>query len=308
MNKSIFALVLIAAVVFIGANSLYIVSEKERAVQLRFREVIKADVQPGLHVKVPFIDTIRRVDGRVLTMDTQPGRYPTAEQKFLVVDYFTKWRIVNPQVYFQATNGDERSATLRLSQRIDQSLRNEIGVRPLLEVVSGKPLNDDGVTVSELAPGDLDIRDQIMASITRIVNENVGDDLGVEVLDVRVKAVDLPEEVELNVFERMRSDRELVARDLRSRGQEQAEIIRANADRQRSELIAEGRREAEIIRGNADAEAAGIYAESFGKDPEFFEFTRSLRAYSESFNSGNDVLVLDPNDSFFKYLRDPNGN
>lgn len=290
-----------------GANSLYIVSEKERAVQLRFREVIKIDVQPGLHVKVPFIDTIRRVDGRVLTMDTQPGRYPTAEQKFLVVDYFTKWRIINPQLYFQATNGDERSATLRLSQRIDQALRNEIGVRPLLEVVSGKPLNEDG-TVSELPPGGLDIRDQLMQNITAVVNENVGSDLGVEVIDVRVKAVDLPEEVELNVFERMRSDRELVARDLRSRGQEQAEIIRANADRQRTELVAEGRRDSEIIRGEADAEAAKIYADAFGQDPEFFEFTRSLRAYTDAFNSGDDVLVLDPNDSFFKYLRDPNGN
>lgn len=307
MNKSIFALVLIALVVFVGANSLYIVSEKERAVQLRFREVIKIDVQPGLHVKVPFIDTIRRVDGRVLTMDTQPGRYPTAEQKFLVVDYFTKWRIINPQLYFQATNGDERSATLRLSQRIDQALRNEIGVRPLLEVVSGKPLNEDG-TVSELPPGGLDIRDQLMQNITAVVNENVGSDLGVEVIDVRVKAVDLPEEVELNVFERMRSDRELVARDLRSRGQEQAEIIRANADRQRTELVAEGRRDSEIIRGEADAEAAKIYADAFGQDPEFFEFTRSLRAYTDAFNSGDDVLVLDPNDSFFKYLRDPNGN
>lgn len=307
MNKSIFALVLIALVVFVGANSLYIVSEKERAVQLRFREVIKIDVQPGLHVKVPFIDTIRRVDGRVLTMDTQPGRYPTAEQKFLVVDYFTKWRIINPQLYFQATNGDERSATLRLSQRIDQALRNEIGVRPLLEVVSGKPLNEDG-TVADLPPGGLDIRDQLMQNITAVVNENVGTDLGVEVIDVRVKAVDLPEEVELNVFERMRSDRELVARDLRSRGQEQAEIIRANADRQRTELVAEGRRDSEIIRGEADAEAAKIYADAFGQDPEFFEFTRSLRAYTDSFNSGDDVLVLDPNDSFFKYLRDPNGN
>jgi membrane protease subunit HflC len=284
-NKTIFGLILALIVAIVGWQSFFVVSEIQRGLVLQFGKVVKTDVQPGLHFKIPFVQEARLFDGRLLTLDTDIQRYLTLEKKALMVDSYAKWRIADVERYYTATSGLRALAEDRLSRQLESGLRNEVARRTLNEVVSGE-------------------RDQLMADITTVLDQGARRELGIEVLDVRVKGVDLPNEVNRSVFERMSSEREREAREHRAKGNELAEGIRADADRQQRVLLAEAFREAEQIRGDGDAQAAAIYADAYTKDSEFYSFYRSLQAYRESFSSKSDILVLDPESDFFRYLQD----
>lgn len=275
------ALSLIAVIII--SQSIYVVSEIERAVKLRFGEIVEFDVQPGLHFKWPIVNTIKYFDGRILTLDAVPQRYLTSEKKALMVDSFIKWRIKDVAKYFTTTGGDEERAKRLLSQRVDTGLRNEFGIRTVKEVVSGE-------------------RDQLMNSLATSLDKIAQQELGVEVIDLRVKKIDLPAEVSDSVYNRMRTERERLARELRAQGNEVAEKIRATADKDKTIILADAYREAEETRGNGDAKATATYAEAYTKDPEFYDFTRSLKAYQATFQSKGDILIIDPDSDFFKYL------
>ena len=281
--KNFLSIGLLFLAVFIAGNTLYVVKETERAVLLRFGELMNADVQPGLHAKIPWVNTVRKFDARILTEDTPPRLYLTLEQKFLSVDSFAKWRISDVGQFFVAANGDIAYAGSLLSERINDGLRDQFGTRNLIEVVSGE-------------------RDQLMLALTAELNESVRDDFGIEVIDVRVKRIDLPDDVRSSVYDRMITERNREAQEIRSRGEELAIGLRADADRQVTIHLAEAYRDAEQTRGEGDAQATAIYAEAYEKDPEFYAFTRSLNAYKETFSSRGDVLLLDPKSEFFRYL------
>ena len=270
------------AVIFVS-QSLFVVSEVERAVKLRFGEIVQFDVEPGLHFKWPIINSVRYFDSRILTLDAQPQRYLTSEKKALMVDSFIKWRVKDVAKYFTTTGGDEERAKRLLSQRVDTGLRNEFGVRTVKEVVSGE-------------------RDQLMNSLTSMLDEIAQDELGVQVIDLRVKRIDLPLEVSESVYNRMRTERQRLARELRAQGNEVAEKIRATADKDKTVILADAYRMAEEIKGDGDAEATATYASAFTKDPEFYDFTRSLKAYQSTFETKGDILLIDPDSDFFKYL------
>ncbi|WP_347331814.1 protease modulator HflC [Marinimicrobium locisalis] len=287
-NKGLLALILLGVVVLVGANTFYIVNEYERAVVLRFGALVNPDVEPGVHIKIPFADKVRVFDGRILTSDASPESYYTVENKRLIVDSYAKWRIKDVEMYYKATGGQEVVADNRLASRIADGLRNEVGRRTLHEVVSGE-------------------RDKLMEDLTRDMTKTAMEVLGVEVIDIRVKRIDLPEDVSESVFDRMAADREKEAREYRATGREQAEVIRADADRQRTVLLANAYRDAELLRGDGDARAAAIFADAFNQNPEFFAFVRSLEAYKKSFNSGSDLMVVDPSSDFFEYLKNAEG-
>ena len=270
------------AVIFIS-QSLFVVSEVERAVKLRFGEIVQFDVEPGLHFKWPIINSVRYFDSRILTLDAQPQRYLTSEKKALMVDSFIKWRVKDVAKYFTTTGGDEERAKRLLSQRVDTGLRNEFGTRTVKEVVSGE-------------------RDQLMNSLTSMLDGIAQLELGVEVIDLRVKRIDLPLEVSESVYNRMRTERERLARELRAQGNEVAEKIRATADKDKTVILADAYSEAQVIKGDGDAEATATYASAYTKDPEFYDFTRSLKAYQSTFETKGDILLIDPDSDFFKYL------
>lgn len=285
-TKSFFTLIGLFIAAMVVSSSVYIVTEYERAVVLRFGRLQNIDVPPGLHFKIPFADRVRKFDGRLMTADMRPESFFTIENKRLIVDSYIKWRVKNVENYYKATGGDEGIAAERLAQRVADGLRNQFGRRTLHEVVSGK-------------------RDELMQELTLSINSVSEDLLGLEVIDIRVKRIDLPTDVSDSVFARMAADREKEAREYRSKGKEQAEVIRADADRQRAVLEANAYRDAERLRGEGDARAAAIYAEAYNKDPEFYAFVRSLNAYTNTFNSKDDLLVVDPNSEFFRYLKNP---
>ena len=269
-------------VIFLS-QSFYVVTEVQRAVLLRFGEIVLFDVQPGIHFKFPIINTVRKFDSRILTLDAAPQRYLTSEKKALMVDSFIKWRVKDVTRYFTTTGGDEERAKRLLSQRVDTGLRNEFGVRTVKEVVSGE-------------------RDQLMNSLTAALDSIAQQELGVEVVDLRVKRIDLPTEVSDSVYNRMRTERERLARELRAQGNEVAEKIRATADKDKTVILADAYREAEETKGNGDAVATATYAAAYTKDPEFYDFTRSLKAYQATFMDKGDILLIDPDSDFFKYL------
>jgi len=275
---------LVFLVLVIGGNSLFVVKQTERAVMLQFGEIVQADIQPGIHVKIPWVNTVRKFDGRILTEDSPQQRFLTLEQKFLEVDSFAKWRIKDVRQFYVSTGGDIAVAGSRLAERINDGLRDQIGARNLQEVVAGE-------------------RDQLMLALTVELNESTVADLGLEVIDVRVKRIDLPDDVRQSVYDRMITERNREAQDHRSRGEELAIGIRADAERQAIIYGAEAYRDAEQIRGQGDAQATGIYADAYNKDPEFYAFTRSLNAYRKTFSSKADVLLLDPDSDFFRYLK-----
>lgn len=281
-NKSMFTSILVGAVILIASKSMYIVKETERAVKLQFGEIVEADVQPGLRFKIPFVNTIRKFDARVVTMDGRPQAFLTIEKKRLIVDAFVKWKIKSVETYYTATSGDEFRAADLLATRVENELRNQFGSRTLNEVVSGE-------------------REELMSEVIKRLSDVTERELGLTIVDVRVKRVELPPEVSNSVYERMRTEREREARELRSRGFELAEGIRADADRQKTVLVAEAYRESEQIRGEGDAQAASIYAQAYTQDNEFYSFTRSLKAYKEAFKGG-DMMLLKPESEFFKYL------
>lgn len=270
--------------VFLLSNTLFVVKETERAVMLRFGELVNADIQPGLHVKIPWVNNVRKFDARIQTEDATPQRFLTLEQKALDVDSYAKWRVIDVGQFYISTRGNVTAAGSLLAQRINDGLRDQIGTRTLIEVVAGE-------------------RDQLMLDLTSELNESTAADIGIEVIDVRVKRIDLPDDVRSSVYDRMITERNREAQEIRSRGDELAIGIRADADRQVVIYEAEAYRDAEQIRGQGDADATSIYAGAYSKDEEFFAFTRSLNSYRETFSSKNDVLLLDPDSDYFKYLK-----
>lgn len=282
-NKSLVALIAGVVLALVLWNSFYIVAQTERAVLLRFGKIVETNVEPGLHVKIPYVNQVRKFDARLMTLDAPTQRFLTLEKKAVMVDAYAKWRVADAERFYTATSGLKQVADERLSRRLESGLRDQFGKRTLHEVVSGE-------------------RDVLMADITASLDRMARKELGIEVLDVRVKAIDLPKEVNRSVFERMSTEREREAREHRAKGKELAEGIRADADRQSRVLLAEAYRQAQEVRGEGDARAAAIYAEAYKRDGEFYAFYRSLQAYRESFANKSDVLVLDPDSDFFRYL------
>jgi membrane protease subunit HflC len=279
---------LIAVIVFLVAVSLslFTVDQRENAIVFRLGEPVNVIREPGLYAKVPLLDNVRSFDVRILTLDSEePERFITSEKKNVLVDSFVKFRIVDVLQYYISVGGDETRAKIRLAQTVNDSLRAEFGKRTTHDVVSGE-------------------RDQIM-ELMRAKADADARSIGVQVLDVRLRRVDLPQEVSDAVYRRMEAERKRVANELRSLGFAEAEQIRADADRQREVIIAEAYRDAQRLKGEGDAKAAAIYAKAFQQNPEFFAFYRSLEAYRQSFRSKGDVMVLDPSSDFFKYLKSP---
>jgi membrane protease subunit HflC len=281
--SSIFAGILVALVI-LGSSAIFIVDERQQAILFQLGEVVDVKTSPGLYFKIPIAQNVRYFDSRILTMDAdEPERFITSEKKNVLVDLFVKWRIVDVRQYYVAVNGDEALAQTRLQQTINSSMRDEFGNRTVHEVVSGE-------------------RDMIMEIMRQKANVDARK-IGVEVVDVRLKRVDLPQEVSESVYRRMEAERKRVANELRSTGAAEAEKIRADADRQREVILADAYRDAQKIMGDGDGQATAIYANAFNKDAKFYEFYRSLEAYKQSFKDKSDMLILEPNSEFFKYLK-----
>ncbi|NPA71498.1 MAG: protease modulator HflC [Gammaproteobacteria bacterium] len=279
--KSVFS-ILVAAILFIGSNSVYIVNQWETGVVLRLGEIVKAGVEPGLHFKTPFINNVRKFDARLQTLDAAPERYITSEKKNLVVDSFVKWRIVDIEKFYTTMNGDNRLAGMRLGQIVKDGLRAEFGNRTVKEVISAERV---------------EIAQKIKLATAKAVSS-----FGIEVEDVRIKRIDLAHDISESVYRRMESERNRVAKDLRSKGAEAAEKIKADADRQSVVILADAYSEAEILRGKGDAKASAIYAEAYNSDAEFYSFYHSINAYQMSFKDKSDIMLVDPKSDFFKYF------
>jgi membrane protease subunit HflC len=286
--KMMFAMVLILVVGIIGFTSLFVVNQWETALKLRLGEIIDADYKPGLHFKLPIVNNVVKFDSRIQTLDTRPERFITAEKKFVIVDSYAKWRISDVAQFYRSTGGSSANTSRLLSERINTALRDEFGVRTIQEVISGD-------------------RREIMQLLSRNADEQASA-LGVEIVDVRVKKIDFPPEVSSSIFDRMRTERERVARELRAQGAEEAQKIRADAERQRTEILADSYREAEVIRGEGDAQAADTYARAFQSNSDFYAFWRSLSAYREIFAGGSDMMVLEPDSEFFRFMKQKTGS
>ena len=281
-SKSLGSLIVIALVAIGISLSAFTVKEWELAIKLRLGEIRDADYKPGLHWMIPFINNVKVFDGRIQTLDAKPQRFLTGEKKDVIVDSFVKWRIANVGQYYRSTGGSTMRTSSLLAERINTSLRDEFGKRTIVEVVSGE-------------------RAEIMALLTKEADEKANE-LGVEIIDVRIKRINLPSEVSGSVYERMRAERERVARDWRAQGEEAAERITAEADRQRTVILANAFREAETLRGEGDAKAAAIYAKAYQTNSEFYSFYRSLAAYRSVFANSGNMMVLKPDSEFFKYF------
>ncbi len=281
-------LAIVLALIVLASMSLFTVDQRERAIVFRLGEITEIIEQPGLHVKWPLIQNVRFFDRRILTLDTPDAeRFITSEKKNVLVDSFLMWRINDVRQYYVSVRGDEVLAQTRLQQRVNAALREEFGKRTVHDVVSGE-------------------RDTIMTVVREKVDEDAKE-IGVKIVDVRLKRVELPQEVSESVFRRMGAERQAVAAELRSQGFSEAERIRAEADREREVIVAEAYRDAQRVKGEGDARATTVYARAFSENPEFYAFYRSLEAYRASFRSRSDVLVLEPTSEFFKYLKSPNG-
>ncbi|MGD9388155.1 MAG: protease modulator HflC [Gammaproteobacteria bacterium] len=285
--KGTVLLLIAAAAAVLLSMSVFVVDEREYAIKLRFGEIVRMDFEPGLHFKTPFVNTVRKFDNRVLTRNNPNEPFLTAEKKNLRVDFYVKWRIVDVGQYFRATAGDERLATSRLLEIMKDGLRAQFARQTVQEVVTA----DRAQVVDELMD---------TAGVT-------ARELGIEIVDVRVKTLDLPPDVSESVFNRMRQERARVAAQLRAEGAETAERIRSDADRQRTIIIAEAERDSQRIRGAGDARAAEVYADAFERDRGFYEFWRSMQAFRTSIGRGDDMLVIEPEGEFFRYLKDPVG-
>jgi len=289
MNRRIQILIGVLIVLgLLASSALFIIDQRQYAVVFQFGEVSRVEREPGLRWKIPIVQNVRFFDRRILTIDTpDPQRFITAEKQNVMVDHFVKWRISDPRLFYESVQGDEARARTRVLQTVNAGLREEFGRRTVAEVVSGE-------------------RDQIMENMRVRANSDTSQ-IGVEIVDVRLKRVDLPAEVSETVYSRMEAERKRVANELRSEGEALAEQLRADADRQREVIIANAYREAQIIMGEGDARATEIYATAFEQDVDFYSFYRSLDAYQNSFGSKSDVLVVDPSSDFFKFLKNPDG-
>lgn len=286
MSGKAFAGVLVLVVaLMLGASTIYFVDEREKALLFKFGEVIKADSEPGPHFKFPPpFNSVKFYDARIQTMDAPAESYLTSEKKNLVVDSFVKWRIRNTEQFYVTVSGLASNARARLAQRVNDALREEFGKRNVQDVISGD-------------------RAEIMDLVRKATDEEARE-IGVEVVDVRLKRVDLDVSISERVYSRMEAERTRVAKELRAQGFEAAERIRADADRQREIILANAFKTAETLRGEGDASTTAIYAKAFGKDKEFYNFYRSLNAYKETFGKAEDLIVLDPSSSFFKYFKE----
>lgn len=304
--------------------SMFVIPEGERGIVIRFGRILKDNndvskiYEPGLHFKMPVFDRVRTLDARIQTMDSRSDRFVTSEKKDVIIDSYVKWRIEDFGQYYLATGGGNAlTAEALLERRVTDVLRSEIGSREIKQIVSG-PRNsnvlpdsaDDEAVATEAAKQALEIdgqRDEIMAEVLEETRVNASRDLGVYVVDFRMKKINLPDEISESIYRRMRAERESVARRHRSQGREKAEVIRAQAELEVATIIAEADRTARVTRGEADATAAKVYANAYNKDPEFFSFLRSLRAYENSFSQKSDILVLDPKSDFFQYMNSAKG-
>ena len=286
-----FTIAIVAALFLLAVSSVFVIFEGQRGIVFQFSKIKRDDAsgkmkvfEPGLHFKIPFIESVRKLDARIQTLDETPDRFVTSEKKDLMVDSFVKWRIVNFSTYYLRTSGSIDNARDLLKQKINNGLRTEFGTRTIKEIVSGD-------------------RNSIMAKALESAASS-REDLGIEVIDVRIKAINLPTEVSASIYERMRAERTAVAKEHRSQGQEQSEIIRATIDAKVTIMLATAQKEAFEVRGEGDAIAAKVYADSYKQDAEFFRFYRSLEAYENSFSSKNDIMVVKPDNDFFHYLKE----
>lgn len=287
MNKSFGSILVgLVLVLVVLSASMFTVDQRQNALVFQLGEVVSVKTEPGLYFKLPLIQNVRFFDTRILTLDSaDPERFITSEKKNVLVDSFIKWRVIDAKQFYVSVGGDETRAQIRLNQTVNDGLRAEFGKRTINEVVSGR-------------------RDEIM----NIIREKADQDarkIGVQVVDVRIKRVDLPETVSENVYRRMEAERKQVANELRSTGAAEAEKIKADADKQKEVIVAEAYRDAQSVKGEGDAKAANVYAAAYGRNPEFYAFYRSMQAYRESFKSKSDVMVLDPSADFFKYMKNP---
>jgi len=288
MTKGMNLLILAGLILALILNSIFVIDEKEDGIVFQFGEAIRSDIPTGLNFKLPIIQNVKKYDSRLQTLDEEPNRILTIESKYLIVDSFVKYRITNVRTFYDATSGSFINLNNLLGQRTAFELKNQFGRRTVTELVSGE-------------------RDQLMSDMRKNLGNSVSD-LGIEVIDFRVKRIDLPPELSNSVYERMRSERNRLAEELRAEGNELSNEIRSTADKEKVIILAEAYKTSEQIRGDGDATAAAIYAESFSKDPEFYEFTRSMKAYDATFNNKSDVLLIDPKSDFFKYLNKSKGN
>jgi len=284
--KTKFVVIIVLVAIFLGllVNSIFVVNEKEKAIVFQFGEAVRPDIPVGLHFKIPVIQNVKKYDARIQTLDEEPDRILTIESKYLLVDTFIKYRITDVLTFYKANNGNFSSLNNLLAQRSEFILKNNFGNRNVQEVVSGE-------------------RDELMRIMRTTLDESVAD-LGVEIIDFRVKRIDLPSNLSDSVYERMRTERNREAAQYRSEGIEIAREIEAIADKEKAVILAEAYKKAEQLKGEGDAEAAAIYAESYSQDPEFYEFTRSMKAYVETFKNKSDVMLIDSDSEFFKYLND----
>ncbi|OUS26766.1 HflC protein [Gammaproteobacteria bacterium 45_16_T64] len=285
-TKSLVTLLLIGVLVLVGTMCLFTVGQHQRGLLLRFGEIVQDDLEAGLHYKLPWEEP-RLFDGRVLSRDLPPEEYLTLEKKRLIVDSFVMWRISDVSKFFTSTGGGlESQAQALISPRVNEGLRNKFGERSVSEVVSGE-------------------REELMVQLTEEINKDTREELGIEIMDVRVKRIDLPANVSGSVYQRMRAEREREAREHRSQGNEQAEGVRADADRQRTVILATAFSQAEQVRGEGDAESAAIYANAYNEDKKFYGFYRSMQSYRTVFKDKSDVLVVEPKGEFFEFMKNP---
>ncbi|MBF0265446.1 MAG: protease modulator HflC [Gammaproteobacteria bacterium] len=280
--------IFIFVIVSIGSASFFTVNETEKALMFQWGKIVRSDFEPGFHMKIPFMNNVRKFDARIQSFDARPQRYLTLEKKNVIVDSFIQWKIDNVKEYYTSMRGNVGNAQDRISTIISEGLLAEFGKRNMHEVISGERK---------------EIMDKINISANKIISE-----FGISIVDVRIKRIELPPEVSLSVYQRMESERQRIAKDYRSRGQEEATKIRAQAEKERTIILAEAYKTAEIIRGEGDAKAAQLYAQAFDADKEFFTFYRSLNAYKNSFSNQSDVMVLSPDSDFFSYFKQANGS
>lgn len=293
--KNLFIAIIITILV-LGSGSLFVVREGQRAIVIQFGKVQRDSgtgdtkvFEPGLHFKLPFIDSVRQLDARIQTLDDSPDRFVTSEKKDLIVDSYVKWRIQDFARYYLSTNGGNKlQAEALLKQKVNNGLRNEFGSRTIAQIVSGE-------------------RTELMEQAMKMASSS-SDELGIEIVDVRVKQINLPTEVSNSIFQRMRAERAAVAREHRSQGQEQAEVIKANIEAKVTVMLADAERNARQLRGEGDATAAQIYAEAYSKNADFYSFLRSMDAYRESFNGKQDILVVEPDSDFFRFMNSRTGS
>ncbi|MDC0612305.1 protease modulator HflC [Vibrio sp.] len=322
MRKLIIPVIVLGLIVVL--MSMFVIPEGERGIVVRFGRILKVDdmakiYEPGLHFKMPIFDRVKTLEARIQTMDGRSDRFVTSEKKDVIIDSYVKWQIEDFGKFYLATGGGNTlTAQALLERKVTDVLRSEIGSREIKQIVSG-PRNDDvlpsspdaDVVTTEAAKEALKIdgqRDQIMENVLVNTRESAMKDLGVNVVDFRMKKINLPDEISESIYRRMRAERDSVARKHRSQGREKAEVIKAQAELEVATILAEADKTARVTRGEADAQAAKIYSSAYKKDPEFFSFLRSLKAYEKSFNGQGDVLILDPNSEFFQYMKGMKGS